>query len=252
MTPSTIKSRLTPLLIAAVWLAAWQLCAAAVQSELLLPGPLLVLRRALALLCSPQALLSMGATLSRIAAGYALGVVCAAGLAALAAALPFARRLLAPFFSLVKATPVASFTILALVWMTSARLSAFIAFLMALPIVYENTYTGLLNVDPRLMEMARVFRLPRARAALRITLPSVRPYWLSALRSSLGMAWKAGIAAEVIGLPSRSIGFALYSAKVYLEIPDLFAWTLIVVLLSALMERAVLLLSARGERKASS
>ena len=62
------------------------------------------------------------------------------------------------------------------------------------------------------------------------------------------MSWKAGVAAEVIGVVGGSIGEKLYEAKIYLQTGDLLAWTVVIVALSALFERAVLALLRRGCR----
>ena len=90
------------------------------------------------------------------------------------------------------------------------------------------------------MEMAQVFRLSPARRVRYLYLPQVMPYFRSGCTVALGLCWKAGIAAEVIGIPKGSIGEHLQQAKVYLDIPDLFAWTLVIVLASLAFEKLVL------------
>ena len=86
--------------------------------------------------------------------------------------------------------------------------------------------------------MARVFRMSFWNRLRGIYLPALEPHCLSGCRSALGLCWKAGVAAEVIGVCGGSVGGMLYDAKVYLEIGDLFAWTLVIVLLSVGFEWA--------------
>ena len=150
--------------------------------------------------------------------------------------------ILSPLLSVIKATPVASFIILALVWITRSGLPAFISGLMVMPILWSNIEEGILHIDKELLEMAQVFRLPRTKIIGKIVIPSVLPYFAAALRTSLGLAWKAGIAAEVLATPKGTIGQSLFDAKVLLETTDLFAWTLTVILLSIVLEKAVFLL----------
>ena len=176
----------------------------------------------------------------RILGGFLLSCLTAAALAALAARYPLAEELLAPPTAAVKATPVASFIILALVWLDSRRLPVFIAFLMVFPTVYLNLLEGIRQTDGRLLEMARVFHVPPVRQLWGIYLPQVLPYFRSAASLGLGLCWKAGIAAEVIGLPAGSMGERLYTAKIYFQTPDLFAWTAAVVAVSAVFERLFL------------
>ena len=140
----------------------------------------------------------------------------------------------------VKAVPVASFIILALVWLDSRSLSFFISALMVFPPVYLNVLEGLRAADTRLLEMAQVFQVPFWRRAWGIYLPQVLPYFRSAAALGAGLCWKAGAAAEVIGLQAGTIGERLYTAKIYLQTPDLFAWTAVIVALSAGLGRLFL------------
>ena len=140
----------------------------------------------------------------------------------------------------IKAVPVASFIILVLIWVPSRNLSVVISFLMVLPIVYTNVLNGIRSMDGQLLEMARVFRVPLSRRIRYIYLSQLLPFLRTAFSLSLGLCWKAGIAAEVIGIPDGSIGERLYESKVYLQTADLFAWTLVIVALSIGFEKCFL------------
>ena len=155
------------------------------------------------------------------------------------------KALFSPVMVLVKSTPVASFIILALIWLGRGILPAFISGLMVLPVVWANVSAGIAAQDPQLLEMARVFAFSRSRILRRITLPTVLPHFRSALSSALGLGWKAGIAAEVLTVPQPSIGKMIFESKLYLETTDLFAWTLAVILLSLVIERVLLKLVRR-------
>ena len=163
-------------------------------------------------------------------------------LAALAAWKTWFRELMAPLVAGIKAVPVASFIILALVWLNSQSLSLFISALMVFPPVYLNVLEGIGHTDRQLLEMARVFRVPVSRQLRGIYLPAVLPYFRSAVSLGLGLCWKSGAAAEVIGLPDGSIGDALYRAKITLSTGELFAWTFVIILLSAVFEKLFLAL----------
>ena len=230
------------------WLAVWQLGAMALAAayphgELLLASPLASFRRLAALAVTAAFWNAVGWSACRILGGFLLSCLAAAGLAALAARYPLAEELLAPPVAAVKATPVASFIILALVWLDGGCLPVFIAFLMVFPTVYLNLLEGIRQTDGKLLEMARVFRVPLVRRLRGIYLPQVLPYFRSAASRGLGLCWKAGIAAEVIGLPRGSMGERLYTAKIYFQTADLFAWTAAIVAVSILFERLFLKLA---------
>ena len=222
------------------WLAVWQAAAMAIGQEVFLVSPVQALRCLLRLLPQADFWHRVGFSAGRILLGFGLGVVCSAALAVAAEICPAAEVLIAPVLQLVKATPVASFIILALVWVRGSSLSVLISFLMVLPVLYGAVRTGIRAADPQLLEMARVFRLSGLRRVRCIILPSLAPYLKSACHVALGLCWKAGVAAEVMAVANRSVGGMLYDAKVYLEISDLFAWTVLLVAVSILFEKAFL------------
>ena len=182
----------------------------------------------------------MGNSSLRIFGGFLLSCALALLLASLAAGRPWLRDLLGPPVAVAKAVPVASFIILALVWLDAEALSLFISALMVFPPVYLNVLEGLRQTDPKLLELARVYRIPFRRRVWGVYLPQALPYFRSAASLALGLCWKAGAAAEVIGLPEGTIGERLYTAKVYYQTPDLFAWTAVILALSAVFERLFL------------
>ena len=200
-----------------VWLALWQLGAMAIDQQIILVSPLRVLSRLWELIPTPDFWGSIAYSLVRITAGFLLGVAAGTELAALSARFRRVEELLAPAMLAIKSIPVASFIILALILFSSRNLAVPISFLIVLPVLYSNVLGGIRAADSQLMEMARVFRIPVGRSIRYVYLPQVMPYFLSACGSALGLCWKSGIAAEVIGMPEGSIGEQLQQAKAYLE-----------------------------------
>ena len=227
------------------WLLVWQglsmlLRALYPHGALLLASPLSALERLFVLAGTAAFWQAVLVSSARIFGGFLLSCALAVVLAALAARFSRVEELLAPLVAVIKAVPVASFIILALVWLDSRGLAFFISALMVFPPVYLNVLEGVRCTDASLLEMARVFRVPFSRTLRGIYLPQVLPYFRSAVSTALGLCWKAGTAAEVIALSGGSIGEKLYHAKIYFETADLFAWTAAIVLISALFERLFL------------
>lgn len=210
------------------------------HGTLLLASPVQSAFRLLELLPVPAFWRAVGNSSLRIFGGFLLACLLALLLAALAAGRPWLADLLAPLVAVVKAVPVASFIILALVWLGPESLPLFISALMVFPPVYLSVLEGIRQADPALLELAQVYRVPFRRRLWGIWIPQVLPYFRAASSLALGLCWKAGVAAEVIGLPSGTIGERLYTAKIYLQTPDLFAWTVVVLSLSAVFERLFL------------
>jgi NitT/TauT family transport system permease protein len=162
-----------------------------------------------------------------------------------------AREFFAPLLAVIKSTPVASFIILMVLWVSRDLTPLIIALMMVTPVVWTNVETGILNTDKALLEMARAYKMSRAAKIAHVYLPSISPYFFASLRSSLGMAWKAGIAAEVLLQPMISVGKMIADSKSLLETVDLFAWTVVVIILSVVIEKLMVLLLKLALKKHS-
>lgn len=247
-----MKKRVISLLFAAFWLVLWQIGAMALNQRILLVTPVDVAVRLIELVPTADFWKSILFSAVRILSGFALGMVTGTILAALSGKFSFVRRLLSPLISALKSIPVASFTILALIWVSSKNLSVLVTFLICVPIIYLNMLEGIDSLDVKLKEMAKVFEIPGWRRFVGIYLSQLLPYFRSAAGLAMGLCWKSGAAAEVIGIPDGSIGEKLYQAKIYLETADLFAWTAVIIFVSWGFEKGfmalVKLLVKRVER----
>lgn len=224
------------LLPAIFWIAVWEVCALLVNREVLLPSPLTVAKRFVLLLTDSTFYKSVFTSVARILTGYLVGIAAAVVTATLSFCSKAAATLLNPVFTAVRATPVASFIIIALVWMGRGIVPSFTSALMVLPVVFGSMLEGLSSASPALYEVAEIYKFGFMKKLRLLYLPSAVPAFVASLKTSLGLAWKAGVAAEVLCTPKNSIGSNIYSSKLYLETADLFAWTLTVILLSLLLE----------------
>ncbi len=229
--------------ILAFWIAVWFVLAAAVDNQILLATPLETFWALISRLSKGSFYLAAGRSLLRIGTGFLAGFAAALLLAMGSRRFPLLEDVLAPVLNLMKAIPVASFVVLLLIWWGSSFLSVAICFLVVLPNVYISTLEGLKSTDWRLLEMAEVFRLTFWSRFFYIYRPALKPFLYSSLKISLGMCWKSGIAAEVIGTPDNSIGEQMYLSKIYLDTAGVFAWTAVIVLLSVLFEKVFLRLT---------
>ena len=240
------KSRKKQLISILFWLAVWQAAAILIGQEVFLVSPVQALVMLVELLPQAEFWQRVAFSTGRILLGFLLGAVSSVLLAVAAEKSDWVEALLSPVMQLVKATPVASFIILALVWVSGSSLSVLISFLMVLPVLYGAVRTGIESVDLQLLEMAKVFRLPLGKRLRAIWLPEVLPAFRQGCSVALGICWKSGVAAEVIGLPDGSIGDALYRAKITLSTGELFAWTFVIIVLSSVFEKLFMALLDRA------
>ncbi len=218
------------------WISLWQIAHWLIRNTVIFVGPADMLKALFFQVQEKAFWLTIFHSFLRITLGFLSAFLCGILLGSAAYVLPLIRELAAPLMTLIKSVPVASFVILALIWIGSEGLSVFISFLVVVPMIYASTLTGLENTSKELLEMARVFHMPSLNRIRFIYVPAVLPYLLSGCRTALGMSWKSGIAAEVIGIPVNSIGEQLYYSKLYLDTAGLFAWTAVIIAVSALFE----------------
>lgn len=233
--------------VAAFWLAVWVFAAALVAQPLILPGPGAVVVALLRLVCDANTWAILVGSGARILGGLALAAICGGVLAGVSVRSRTFARLVAPALSFVKATPVACVVVLLLIWLGSARVSIAVVFLMALPGVYFSLVEGLAQVDQPLEQMFRLHGVRGWRLFCAHTWREVLPFVLSCARAVIGMSWKAGVAAELIGMAAGTVGERIYQAKLLIETADLLAWTVLVVAASWACERVLVwLLRASG------
>lgn len=248
-TTSDKRKRMIKGAVAAIfWIGIWYAAALAVNTSLILPMPHEVIVRLGELVVTGRFWIKTGVTLFRIVSGLAIGLLLGVAMAVLSAVSEWARAVMLPVIRIVRATPVASFIILVMLWVGYSIVPIVIGAIIVMPVVYQNVYEGIRSTDRELLEMARAYRLSRRKVIRHIYIPGVRPYFLSAAVTSLGLAWKSGVAAEVLARPTDAIGSEIYFTKIYLEIPDLFAWTMVIIVLSLLLEKGLTALMGGGRR----
>ena len=224
------------------WIVLWQLMSMYINNTIFLASPFNVLK-SLFLLCQTKDFwATIAGSFFKISEGFFLAVMCGVFLAVVTFRFVLLKEITTVFMQMIKSIPVASFVILALLWVKAKNLSLLISFLMLLPIIYINLLKGIHSADNSLLQMAKVFRMSPLRKVRYIYLPAITPHFVSACSVGLGFCWKSGIAAEVISLAQYSIGSRLYEAKLYLNTEELFAWTIVIVLISAVFEKLVMII----------
>lgn len=248
MSPKVKRALFRVAIPLAVWLGVWQLASWWVGRDLLLPGPASVAGCLVELGQTGTFWLSALSTLARVVAGLVGGVILGALLAFLTHFSPWADRIFSPAIRVLRATPVVCFILLVYLWVARANIPGLIAGMMVLPVVWGSLTAGLQAVDGQLLELAEAYGFSRLKTLRLIYLPSLRPHFTAALLNGFGLAWKSGVAAEVLCPPKFAIGSSIQQARQALETPELFAWTLVIVALSLVLEGLLgLWLKPRGE-----
>ena len=233
------------------WLLVWELIYRYVGREILIVSPVRAASRLFELAGTQVFWDAVASTCFKVLEGFVLAIAAGSVLAVITNRSAFMKHLFSPLLGVIRATPIASIIILALVWLATGRIPVFVVFLMVLPIVWTNIYAGLDVVDIQLLEMGRIFRFGPWKTIRYIYLPTLMPHIVSALTTGLGVAWKTAIGAEVIARPAGTMGGFVYNSRIYLQTDDLFAWTIAVILLSVLLEKLMVrLLSFLSRRLA--
>lgn len=222
------------------WLLIWQIAALLLNNSIVFVGPLQMLSSLIEQMGTSEFWRSLCHSMVKIMGGFCCAFLLGTCIASLSFHFRWLEMLLDPIVQLQKSVPVASFVVLLLILIGSRNLSIAIVFLMAFPILYINMLEGLQHVDHQMLEMAQVFHMTPWKKFLYIYRPAFLPFLISGSKVALGMSWKSGIAAEIIGVPAHSIGERLYMSKIYLSTDSLFAWTLVIIIISAVFEKLFL------------
>lgn len=241
----TIKA----VLCAAFWIIIWHIAAIKVGLEVILPTPLTVFARLIELMQTKEFYLTALSSLVRVLTGIVSGMIIGSLCAVITANIKILSDLLSPMISVIKSVPVASFIILLMLWVDKDQLPAFITFLIVFPLAWANISTGISTAPKELLEMANVYHFGKLKKILHIYIPTLIPFFISTTKSALGLAWKAGIAAEVLAVPAMAIGSKIYLSKNFFETADLFAWTIVTLILSVAVEKLIGGLLARFAKR---
>lgn len=218
------------------WIVIWEIIALLINKQVYLPTPIQTFK---ALIYHVQTIVfwkTIWATIVRVTIGFLIACVIGSILGIICGVNKFAYELIHPIIVAIKSTPVISFILIAIIWLQSRNVPIFICFLMCFPIIWTSAVEGIKHVDKRLIEMANIYKVRQKVIVKDIYIPSIAPYIITAMITSLGLGWKVTVAAEVLSNPKFSIGTNLYNAKVYVESEQLFAWTIVVIILSLILE----------------
>lgn len=226
----------------AFWVFIWFLVAKRIGLEIIFPSPSAVLHALRQLIVLPQFRTVVAASLIRVAYGIIISIAVGCILAYLISVSKVLDALFSPLLSVMKATPIAAFIVIAWLWIHTSLLPILITALIIIPIITSNVSQGILSVDKDLREVTKIYKFSIPKRLVRLYIPSVAPYFLAACKASLGMAWKASVSAELLVASKNSIGYEMLRSKQGFETAYVFAWTLIVILLSIILEKLTLAL----------
>ncbi len=229
-------------------LLVWQAASSMLAESFILPSPADVAADMARFVISPSFSSTIAATCARSLSAFIISVSLSLILGVASGSRAGIEATIKPWMSLIKATPVVSFILLALLWFGSSFVPVFVSVLMTLPVMTEAILQGMKNTDPRMLEMAHAYRFSRFRVLFHVRLPSVLPFFLGGAGSALGLTWKVVVAGEILGSPRYGIGSAMQTAKTHLETQRVFTLTLCAVVLSALTEVVFSRLAALASR----
>jgi NitT/TauT family transport system permease protein len=214
----------------------WAIAAAVIGKPVILPSPYETLKSILLLIREPEFIQALSATILRVFLGVTVAFVIGVILGIIAGLNESMYDLINPFFSVMRPVPVASVIILINLWVHSDLVSVVVVFLICTPIIWANTVTGIKKTDKDLLEVGKIYNVPKSRILRDIYIPSVVPYVTVAFLSCVGLSWKVTITAEILANVLPSVGMEVYYSKIYLETESLFAWTVVIVVLSYAVE----------------
>ena len=242
------KKILKAVLVTIAWLVIWEIIHLIVGKDILIPSPISVFLKIIELAGTGRFWGGIGASILRIVIGYLAGLLGGVIFGIITSLSKVLDAFFSPISKIIRATPVASFIILLFVFIAKNSIPAVTAFLIVFPVTWANVYEGIKATDGKLLDMAKVFGVSKGRMIKGIYIPSIMPFFMSSAKMGMGLAWKAGVAAEVLTNPKFGIGTYLYESKIYLETTDLFAWTAVIIIISVILEKLLVKLIGKAYR----
>ena len=235
------KKIIKGILIATFWILIWEAASRLVSYNnelllLILPSPFTVLKKWTEIAFTASFIKAELLTLSRIFIGFIVGCTLGFAFGVLTHISKLMYSLLSPILKIIRAIPVVAIIILLYLFFNSSILPIVIVGLMVFPLVWQTVHDGLENTDKSLLEMATVFDLSSKKTLFAVKLPHITPSLITACVNALGLAWKSGVAAEVICLPDTSLGTLLWQGKGSVNYDEVYAVTLTVIVLSIIIE----------------
>ena len=227
-----------PLVAICLLIAVWEIFAAAVNIELIVPDVKTTFSHLFALLGQKTFYKAVGNTLLRSLISFALAAVFAMALSLLSL-IDAIKKLLSPIIKVMRSIPTMSIILLTVIWLKPSTSPILITFLIIFPIMYSGFFSAITGVDKELIEMSKTYKVPIKNRIFQLYLPQIMPSALDNMQSSISFTVKVIISAEVIAQTRNSMGIMMQLARGYLETAELLAWTLAAIALSYLLELVV-------------
>ena len=242
---SLLKNKvLKTILSVIIVLSIWEIAALLINDAYFLPDILQTSKALIKIISSRSFFEVVFTSVYRVFSGLFYGIAAGTVLAGICYKFDIVNSIISPIISIMKATPVACIIVLLWVSLNYTELAIFVVILMVLPIVWQNVYEGLKAVDDQLNEVTKVFELTKFQRLKVLVVPSVLSYLLPAIVTSVGLAWKAEVAAEIMS--NSNMGRLIYDFKtVSYDTASIFAWTVIIVTLSIVFEKVTKMLFGR-------
>ena len=239
-----------PFIALAIVLAIWAIVAASINSQIIFPSLQSTIEAFFELLTQKSFYTSLGNTLGRVLLSFVISFAFALVFAILSSLLKDVGKVVSILTSIMRTIPTMSIILLALIWLSTLNAPMLVAILVIFPLQYAGLLNAIVNVDPRLIEMAKIYKVPLKKQILMLYLPEAAPSVFSTIKSTISLNVKLIIAAEVMAQTRASMGLQMQQASMYLEMHVLFAWTIVAVLLGLLLEGIVALVQKMVIRSA--
>ena len=242
---SSIYKILVAILSVCILFLAWEIVARIIDKPAFIPTFSNTANALISLVKTWNFWKTVFSSLYRIFIGLSAGVILGVLTAVICAKIPILSTIISAVMGVIKATPVASIIIIIWILVGSVNVPTAIALLMVCPIIWQATSEGINSRRKDMDEVAEVFQLSLKKRIRYILIPRVVKIFIPALLTSVGLAWKSGIAAEIISVTKDSIGYYIKTNKDSFDAEYMFAWTGAVVLISLLFEVAIKMIARR-------
>lgn len=214
----------------------WVFASIIVNNDIIIPSFKSVSESLLNLLKEGSTYLSILNTIIKLVVVLIVSVVLAFILAMISYRFEWFSSFVTPVITLLRTIPVATISIILLLMIGNKRAPYFICSLVVLPILYESFLASLKGISKGIIEETKMLSNVTPYIIYKVYLPIIGPYLISSIIASLGLGLKVMVMAEFISQTPKTIGYSLNEEKMFLEIDNVFAWTIILILFMLIVE----------------
>ena len=233
----TMKNNITKIILVALfWLLLYHILYIYINNDIYIPSMLAILKEIASIFTDKETLIDILYTLYRMLIASSISILAGVIIAIICASKTYIFEFIKPAMAILKTTPSIVMILIALIWFDAESLPVIICIAMCLPIMFSNIVYGIIDIDKVYLDFAKVYNIKKKNVYRYLYTSLLKPHFISGVNTIIGISFKLIIATEILAQPDYGIGKRIYDSKLYIKTDDMLAWTVVVIVVSLVIE----------------